>query len=63
MDKLTVAQLQQAATIACREGSDIHHLPFLVHPDQVMAAMVSTTEVMSRSQSSDEKQIMQAEFS
>ena len=50
MDQLTVAQLQQAATIACREGSDIHHLPFPVQPDQVMAAMVSTTAATSRSQ-------------
>ncbi len=43
MDQLTVAQLQQAATVACRTGSDIHHLPFSVDPEQVMAAMVSTT--------------------
>ncbi len=43
MDQITVAQLQQAATVACREGSDIHHLPFSVQPAQLMAAMVSTT--------------------
>ncbi len=43
MDKLSVAQLQRAATVACRPGSDIHHLPFSVDPHQVMAAMVSTT--------------------
>lgn len=43
MDQLTVAQLQQAAAVACRTGSDIHHLPFSVDPEQVMAAMVSTT--------------------
>ena len=43
MARLTVAQLQQAAAIACQPGSDIHHLPFPVAPDQVMAAMVSTT--------------------
>ncbi len=43
MDQLTVAQLQQAATVACKAGSDIHHLPFPVQPEQVMAAMVSTT--------------------
>ncbi len=28
MDQLTVSALHQAATIACREGSDIHHLSF-----------------------------------
>jgi len=43
MDQLSIAQLQQAATVACRPGSDIHHLPFPVQVDQVMAAMVSTT--------------------
>ncbi|EDX85050.1 3-dehydroquinate synthase [Synechococcus sp. PCC 7335] len=43
MDQLTLAQLKQAATVACKEGSDIHHLPFPVQPDQLMAAMVSTT--------------------
>ncbi len=43
METLTVAQLNQAATVACRPGSDIHRLPFPVQIDQVMAAMVSTT--------------------
>ena len=43
MDQLTVAQLEQAATVACQEGSDIYHLPFAVEPSQVMSAMVSTT--------------------
>jgi glycerol dehydrogenase-like iron-containing ADH family enzyme len=43
MDGLSVAQLQQAAMVACRPGSDIHHLPFSVDFHQVMAAMVSTT--------------------
>ena len=43
METLSVAQLQQAAAVACRRGSDIHHLPFAVQPEQVMAAMVSTT--------------------
>lgn len=38
---ITLNQLQQAAEFACREGSDIHHLPFTVAPEAVMAAMVS----------------------
>ncbi len=38
---MPLSQLQQAATFACREGSDIHHLPFTVTPEAVMAAMVS----------------------
>ena len=49
LDSLSVAQLRQAATVACREGSDIHHLPFSVEPEQVMAAMVSTTATTSHS--------------
>jgi glycerol dehydrogenase-like iron-containing ADH family enzyme len=40
---VTLAELQQAAEIACRPGSDIHHLPFTITPAQLMAAMVSTT--------------------
>ena len=52
MDELTVAQLQKAATVACRAGSDIHHLPFSVTPEQVTAAMVSTTLSLSPKASS-----------
>ena len=47
LDSLNVAQLQQAATIACKPGSDIHHLPFSVQQEQVIAAMVSTTMAMN----------------
>jgi glycerol dehydrogenase-like iron-containing ADH family enzyme len=39
----TLAELQQAAAIACQPQSDIHHLPFAVVPEQLVAAMVSTT--------------------
>ncbi|NJN31740.1 MAG: iron-containing alcohol dehydrogenase family protein [Synechococcales cyanobacterium RM1_1_8] len=39
---VTVAELQQAAEIACLPGSDIHHLPFQVSPMELVAAMVST---------------------
>ncbi len=42
MASMTVAELETAAAFACRSGSDIHHLPFEVGPQQVMAAMVST---------------------
>ena len=41
LGEMTLSQLQQAAVFACREGSDIHHLPFTVTPEAVMAAMVS----------------------
>ncbi len=40
---ISLTQLQQAADIACNPNSDIHRLPFKVVPEQLMAAMVSTT--------------------
>jgi glycerol dehydrogenase-like iron-containing ADH family enzyme len=43
----TVADLQQACEIACQPQSDIHRLPFEVHPDQLLMAMVSTTVTTS----------------
>lgn len=42
LERLTVADLQRAAEVACRPQSDIHHLPFEVTPIHLMAAMVST---------------------
>ena len=35
--------LQLVCDHACREGSDLHHLPFAVTPQDLMAALVSTT--------------------
>jgi glycerol dehydrogenase len=35
-------ELQHACTFACREGSDLHHLPFAVGPNDLLAALVST---------------------
>lgn len=43
LGNIPLAQLRQAAEIACAPQSDIHRLPFPVFPEQVMAAMVSTT--------------------
>ena len=43
LSQITLAELQHAAEIACAEPSDIHRLPFIVTPAQLMAAMVSTT--------------------
>lgn len=40
---VTLAELEQAATIACAPSSDLHYLPFPVEPTQLVAAMVSTT--------------------
>lgn len=42
---VTLSQLRHAATIACTPESDIHRLPFTVTPEQLLAAMVSTTLV------------------
>lgn len=41
--EMSLMELHQAAEFACQPKSDIHHLPFDVSPQQVMAAMVSTT--------------------
>ena len=35
-------QLQQACVFACRDDSDLHHLPFAVAPNDLLAALVST---------------------
>jgi len=43
MATVTLAELQHAAELACASTSDIHRLPFTVTPEQLMAAMVSTT--------------------
>ncbi len=43
LTQLTIAELEQAAAIACADNSDIHRLPFAVNPVQLLAAMVSTT--------------------
>jgi len=51
LGNVTLAQLQQAAEIACNPNSDIHRLPFKVVPQQLMAAMVSTTTPVEASRS------------
>lgn len=43
LGNITLAELRQSAEIACSASSDIHRLPFKVEPEQLMAAMVSTT--------------------
>lgn len=51
LGNVTLAQLQQAAEIACNPNSDIHRLPFKVVPQQLLAAMVSTTTPVESSRS------------
>jgi glycerol dehydrogenase-like iron-containing ADH family enzyme len=48
LSEITIAQLHQAATLACKPDSDLHRLPFTVNPEQLVAAMVSTTIIESR---------------
>jgi glycerol dehydrogenase len=40
---ITLPELRIAAEVACGPESDIHRLPFPVVPEQLMAAMISTT--------------------
>jgi glycerol dehydrogenase-like iron-containing ADH family enzyme len=47
LDGVTIAELRRSAEVACRDGADIHRLPFEVTPAQLMAAMVSTTAPFS----------------
>ena len=42
LENITLAQLRSCTEIATRPSSDIHRLPFVVSPEQLMAAMVST---------------------
>ncbi|MEQ9354830.1 MAG: iron-containing alcohol dehydrogenase family protein [Coleofasciculus chthonoplastes F3-SA18-01] len=48
LGNITLAQLRQGADIACQPQSDIHRLPFDVTPEQLMAAMVSTTTLVEK---------------
>ena len=41
--EVSLSELQQVATFACRPGSDLHHLPFPVEPSDLLAALVSCT--------------------
>ncbi|MGB3533800.1 MAG: iron-containing alcohol dehydrogenase family protein [Microcoleaceae cyanobacterium] len=43
LKSVSLAELQEAAEFACQEQSDLHRLPFQVVPEQLIAAMVSTT--------------------
>lgn len=47
LGEITLTELRRAAEVACNVGSDIHRLPFTVTPAQLMAAMVSTSNVVT----------------
>ena len=40
----SIHQLQQVCQFACREGSDLHHLPFEVSPGALIEALVGAAE-------------------
>ncbi len=46
LEHISLSQLRQSAEVACQPNSDIHRLPFSVSPEQLMAAMVSTKELV-----------------
>jgi glycerol dehydrogenase-like iron-containing ADH family enzyme len=50
LSEITLAQLHHAAALACQPNSDLHRLPFTVVPEQLVAAMLSTTLVERRSE-------------
>ena len=43
LGKTSLAELQLVSAFACRQGSDLHHLPFVVQESDLLAALVSTT--------------------
>ncbi len=43
---ITLQDLRAAVDVACAPDSDIHRLPFSVTPEQLMAAMVSTQDLI-----------------
>ena len=43
LKEITLSELSHVAEVACNPNSDIHRLPFRVVPEQLVAAMVSTT--------------------
>ena len=44
LGQASLNQLQQVCTFACREGSDLHHLPFEVTPGALIEALVGAAE-------------------
>ncbi len=50
LSEITLSQLHHAANLACKPDSDLHRLPFVVVPEQLVAAMVSTTIIEQSSE-------------
>ena len=45
LQSASLEQLQQVCQFACREGSDLHHLPFPVTPGALLEALVGASEL------------------
>ena len=44
LSQASLSDLQQVCFFACREGSDLHHLPFAVTPGALLEALVGAAE-------------------
>ena len=44
LGQASLEELKTVCRFACREGSDLHHLPFAVTSDDLLAALVSCTQ-------------------
>ena len=44
LGQASLNDLQQVCTFACREGSDLYHLPFAVTPGALLEALVGAAE-------------------
>ena len=44
LSQASLSDLQQVCSFACREGSDLHHLPFAVTPGALLEALVGAAE-------------------
>lgn len=42
--RASLSDLHEVCTFACRPGSDLHHLPFAVSTDDLLAALVTTSQ-------------------
>jgi glycerol dehydrogenase-like iron-containing ADH family enzyme len=40
----SLQELKEVCHFACRDGSDLHHLPFAVSPDDLLSALVSSSQ-------------------
>jgi len=43
LGQASLPDLAEVCSFACRSGSDLHHLPFAVGPEELLAALVTTT--------------------